>query len=158
MPAPLSFAYLADRPEYCIDCAMWTCEAWGKYNPDMTLEYRIGRFGEHCNHHQLPITLLAFVGEELAGMASLRANDGARPDIGPWLGSLYVDAPFRHQGIGQTLVKKIEAEAQRFGQERLYLLTFESGLVSWYETLGWCFTASDTYHNNPVTIMERGIA
>ena len=55
----------------------------------------MARFADHLNDLILPITLVALDGDLSVGMCSLRENDGIRPDLTPWLGSLVVDP--KHQ-------------------------------------------------------------
>ncbi|NDF12496.1 MAG: GNAT family N-acetyltransferase [Proteobacteria bacterium] len=145
---------LAEAPEYTETCARWAFEAWGRYNPENTLERRIQNFKQHQNKNALPLTLLALVDKKLAGMASLRANDGVRADLTPWLGSLFVDRAYRSKQIGEQLVDAIKAKAASLGFEELYLLTFEDSLPDWYTTLGWKEIAKDSFHGHPITIMK----
>jgi len=47
-------------------------------------------------------------------MCSLRENDGIRPDITPWLGSLVVDPKYQRQGIGNMLIDTTLLKARSF--------------------------------------------
>jgi hypothetical protein len=67
-------------------------ETLGKiYVPDVCITQVIKKFEEHLNDTNLPITCVAFYENKPIGMCSLRENDGIRPDLTPWLGSLVVD-------------------------------------------------------------------
>lgn len=48
-------------------------------------------------------------------MCSLRVNDGIRPDLTPWLGSLVVDPKYQKQGIGKMLVDEMKEKAKKLG-------------------------------------------
>jgi GNAT superfamily N-acetyltransferase len=150
----VNFIYLADSPEFVQTCARWSFEEWGKYNPAATLQKRIEDFQAHCNKDHIPISLLAVIDNHPVGMASLRANDGIRPDLTPWLGSLYVDAQFRGMGIGELLIAQIRTKTIALGYKELYLLTFEKSLPSWYSSIGWQEIGKDLLLNNPVTLMK----
>lgn len=143
--------YLADHRELVTTCATWA----GKYNSSYTLDKRIVSFGQHCNKDRLPLTILALNHENIPmGMSSLRPNDGIRPDLSPWLGSVYVEPAFRNNGIAAQLVQKIHSIAQELGFGRIYLLTYEDTLPAWYSRLGWTEIGKDVCHENPVSVMQ----
>lgn len=151
----LKIVYLADHPKHVPVCATWAFNTWGKYNSLYTLEKRLDSFTQHCNKGQLPLTILAVdeAGRPI-GMASLRANDGVRPELSPWLGSVYVDPAFRSKGIGARLVNAIHTIAQELGFKAIYLLTYEDTLPKWYEGFGWEELGLDVCHGNPVNVMQ----
>lgn len=150
-----SFVYLGELEQLVGLCAWWAFKTWGKYNRAYTFTKRIESFTEHCNLDEIPFTVLYLSEEGLPlGMASLRLNDGIRPEIGPWLGSVYVDPSVRRLGIGARLVKEIERKAKEIGYDKIYLLTYEETLPNWYLKLGWKEVGEDVCHGNPVTVME----
>ena len=153
MKSTLKYTYLADNPELVPLCAKWAIEAWGKYNPTMTLEKRIKSFTEHCNKNLIPLTFIAWINDQPVGMASLRTHADIRQDLTPWFASLYVDDKFQKQGIGQELVKKVQNEAIKLGYKTLHLLTYDESLPEWYSLLGWREVSKDILFS-PVTIME----
>ena len=60
----------------------------------------------------------------MVGSASLIAQDmDTRPELSPWLASVYVAAEHRRQGIGSALVRRVAQEAAALGVETLYLFT-----------------------------------
>src|SRR4051794_39083252 len=59
-----------------------------------------------------------------------------RPAFTPYLGALYVEPPWRGQGVGRALVKAVEAHARELAFEALYLNASNSR-ASFYEALGW---------------------
>lgn len=136
-------------------CAWWAFKTWGKYNPSYNLTKRIESFAQHCNCDRIPLTVLYLNEDGLPlGMASLRDNDGIRPDLSPWLGSVYVDTLSRGKGIGSRLVREIQNIARQIGYERVYLLTYEDTLPVWYTRLGWKEIDKDTCQGNQVTVMQ----
>lgn len=149
------FVYLDELRQLVGLCAWWAFKTWGRYNPAYTFSKRIDSFTQHCNTSEIPLTILSLDEEGLpVGMASLRQNDGIRPDLGPWLGSVYVYPQFRHRGIGASLVKEIEKRAFELGFKTIYLLTYEASLPHWYALLGWEEIGKDVCHGNPVTVMK----
>ena len=73
-------------------------EVLGKiWVPDVPVERVIARFADHLNDQALPITFVALDGDLPVGMCSLRENDGIRPDLTPWLGSLAIDPKYQKQ-------------------------------------------------------------
>lgn len=87
-------------------------------------------------------------------MCSLRPNDGIRPELTPWLASLYVEPDFRGQGIAVKLIKDITQKAKSLGYHALYLLAFDEALPNWYEKQGWQKIGQDAVHFHPVTLMS----
>ena len=89
--------------------------------PDISVERVITRFADHLNDQALPITFIALDGDLPVGMCSLRENDGIRPNLTPWLGSLVVDPKYQKQGIGRILIDVTVLKAKELGFEKLYL-------------------------------------
>jgi hypothetical protein len=147
--------YLSELSQLVGLCAWWAFKTWGKYNPSYNLTKRIENFTQHCNCDRIPLTVLYLNEEGLPlGMASLRDNDGIRPDLSPWLGSVYVDTLYRGKGIGSRLVREVQNIARQLGYEQVYLLTYEDTLPLWYSRLGWQEIGKDSCHGNPVTVMQ----
>ncbi|STX51098.1 GNAT family acetyltransferase [Legionella busanensis] len=111
------------------------------------------RFESHLNDNTLPLTLVAFHHDEPVGMCSLRINDGIRPDLMPWLGSLAVHSDYQNQGIGEQLIKSIKEKAKELGFNELYLFAFDKTIPKYYERLGWHIIDTDEYNSHPVTVM-----
>lgn len=83
---------------------------------------------------RIPLCLVARVNGQFAGVVNLIENDNAaRPHWRPWLAALIVLPPFRGQGIGSALVRRLVAEGVRLGYHRLHLGTDAPGF---YERLG----------------------
>lgn len=75
-------------------------EIWA---PNITLDMVEKKLNEHLNDDSLPITWVAIENNTAVGICSLRANDGIRSDLTPWLGSLVVHELHQKQGIGKKL-------------------------------------------------------
>lgn len=122
--------------------------------PNATTERLEQRFMEHANQEKLPITLVAIKNGEPIGMASLRINDGIRPDLTPWLGSLVVDKRYRGDKVGQKLINAAKQEAKLRSYKELYLFAFDKTIPTWYERLGWEKIGHEELFNHPVTVMS----
>jgi predicted N-acetyltransferase YhbS len=130
-------------------------EVLGKiWVPVIPIERVITRFSDHLNDQALPITFVALDGDLPVGMCSLRENDGIRPDLTPWLGSLVVDPKYQKQGIGKMLVDVTVLKAKELEFEKLYLFAFDPTIPEYYERLGWKKIGMDELKSHPVTVME----
>ena len=130
-------------------------EVLGKiWVPDVPVERVIARFADHLSDKNLPITFVALDGDVPVGMCSLRENDGIRPDLTPWLGSLVVDPKYQKQGIGKMLADTTVLKAKELGFEKLYLFAFDPTIPDYYERLGWKKIGMDEFKSQPVMVME----
>lgn len=130
-------------------------EVLGKiWAPDVQIKHAIERFAGHMNDKDLPITFIALDGDVPSGMCSLRENDGIRPDLTPWLGSLVVDPKYQKQGIGKALINATVDKAKEFGFEKLHLFTIDLTVPEYYQRLGWKKIGVDEYKSHPVEVMK----
>ncbi|MES2212495.1 MAG: GNAT family N-acetyltransferase [Pseudomonadota bacterium] len=133
-------------------------EVLGKiWMPECTLAETEQRFRTHLNDDMLPLTFVAFSGETPVGMCSLRADDGLRDDLTPWLGSLVVDAQYQKQGLGKQLIETTKEKARTFGFHQLFLATFDPKVATYYESLGWEDIGTSEYSGHALTVMRTGL-
>jgi predicted N-acetyltransferase YhbS len=125
--------------------------------PDVPVERVITNFADHLNDSNLPITFVALDSDMPIGMCSLRENDGIRPDLIPWLGSLVVDPKYQHKGIGKMLIEATCLKAKELGFEKIYLFAFDPTIPNYYERLGWIKIGMDEFKSHSVTVMEMKI-
>ncbi|MCO7247050.1 GNAT family N-acetyltransferase [Halomonas sp. Mc5H-6] len=143
----------ADNPNAEI-VAGWTYESWGHLHPGLTLEQAITRLKAECGQGGVPSIFVAMQGETPVGTASLIADDmSIRPELTPWLASVFVVPEWRGQGIASALVRRVEAEAVENGIEHFYLYTPDQQAL--YRHLGWQDVESLEYRGEPVTVMSR---
>lgn len=85
---------------------------------------------------QLPQTFVAWSNNSPVGTYQLAVMDDidSRPDIYPWLISVYVDKNHRGNGILKAMMKTVQENAKKAGLDLLYLYTSHKDL---YEKYGW---------------------
>lgn len=111
--------------------AEWHQQQWKNSGPDRErlILSRVGDSG-------IPKTFIALHNGELAGFVCLiEHNAPTRPDLTPWLVSLFVHPRFRGCGIGSALVEHCTLYATALGFKKLHLYT--SSAVLFYKNLGW---------------------
>lgn len=150
----MKIEYLADHKDVIPILTRWFYREWSYLYPERT-EKDFGRLiSERVNKDKIPLTLVAFEGDELVGTVCLKTHDmDTKPDLSPWLAGLYVKESWRKKGVGSILVKAIEQKSVELGINHLFLYTPES--ANFYSTLGWIVRENTDYHNVPVTIMEK---
>lgn len=150
----VKIAYLKDHEETVSTLGQWSFDAWSQYNPKATPTTHIEKFKKHCNINKLPLTVIALnEDEEVIGMCSLRDNDGIRPDLTPWLGSLYVTPSYRKKHVAEKLMEATKRIAKSMNYHELYLLTFEPKLNIYYLKHGWNLIGTDTLNKYEVSVM-----
>jgi GNAT superfamily N-acetyltransferase len=89
----------------------------------------------------------------LATASYVAADLVSRPDLTPWLASVFVDKPHRGHGHAANLVRRVEQAARAAGTEPLWLHTEHAeGL---YARLGWELVGQERDHGSTVTLMRR---
>ena len=150
---------LKNHPDCIQRLAEIWCEVLGKiWLPDITIEMVAQKLiNEHLNDDILPITYVAFDDARPIGRCSLRLNDGIRPDLMPWLGSLVVDQLYQNQGVGKALIDAVKIKAKELGYKKLFLFALDSTIPIYYSRLGWNTIGMDEFKGHPVTIMEASL-
>jgi GNAT superfamily N-acetyltransferase len=107
--------------------------------------------GAHLSEAQAPT-------EVILGSASLIAHDmDTRPDLSPWLASVFVAEQHRGKGIGTALVRRVVQEAGMLGVANLYLFTTPD-MYGFYARLGWTLIEHTHYRGYRQIVMTRSIA
>ena len=148
----MKIVYLADQPQHIPDLAVWLFGEWGHLNAGETLEKRVARLTSHSGRPGIPATLIALEGDTLLGSASLVANDlSTRPELSPFLASVFVLPAHRQQGVGSALVRQVMHTAALLGFPTLYLITHDQQQL--YAKLGWSAVEELDYRGETVTLM-----
>ena len=89
----------------------------------------------------VPMTLIALINGELAGSCRICEDDfdGARPNMTPWLATLFVLPTHRGKGVGSALANNAAYEVKSSGcGDVLYLWACEREVaLGMYQKLGW---------------------
>lgn len=134
----------------------WTFYAWGERHPEKTFEAWVKETRADCGLGGIPSVFVARANGRPIGTASLTADDMRhRPELGPWLASVFVLPAWRGRGIASAMVNRVEAEAREASLARLYLYTPDQQAL--YARLGWQTMESLSYLGEVVTLMQREI-
>jgi N-acetylglutamate synthase-like GNAT family acetyltransferase len=148
----MTIDYLADHPHFVPTLARWQHEEWGYIRPGDSVEARTTRIDAGCERDRIPLTVVAIEDGEVRGSASLIHSDmDTRPELSPWLASVFVAPQFRRRGIGAQLVRRIMSEAGKLEVPLLYLYTVHSEKL--YAALGWTVMERTSFHEQQVVIM-----
>ena len=143
---------LVDVP-YCLEeISEWHHNEWGYLNPGRTLAARIERMQEHLEGKDIPTTFVAIT-DRVIGSAALVVSDmPERPELTPWLASVFVDPQARKHGAGRALVHRVMQHAKHIGIKTLYLYTPDR--EHFYAHMGWQTLEKLEYHGANVTLMK----
>lgn len=133
---------------------LWYEEISRHWVPQASVEKAKQKLAEHLNSNKMPMAWVALHEGQAIGMACLRENDGIRPGLTPWLGSLVVHPHHRKHKIGEALIDCIKSQAKHFGHSILYLLAFDQTIPHWYGKLGWTHVGHDKLFGHTVTVMS----
>ena len=153
MPDAVEVRDLADCLDDVPTFAAWLNREWGHHG-GLTLADSEARLRGYLNRDRIPLALAAYVGGAPAGIVVLRDHDlASRPDLKPWLSSLFVSPECRRRGVGSALMRAAEARARRIGLDGLYLFTRHQ--VALYGSLGWEIMGEEEDGGRPTTLMRK---
>jgi GNAT superfamily N-acetyltransferase len=148
--------YLADHQDAIPTLAEWHHHQFRHLSPGSTVERCGSRLRAQPGRRQIPTTVVALADGQPLGSASLVAHDMAiRPELSPWLATVFVAPEYRRQGIGASLVRRIVEEAAALGAERLYLYTPDK--EGFYSRRGWRTVERVDYRDHHVAVMAYDI-
>lgn len=137
--------------------AQWSLDEWNRDFPADTIDWYLDLYNEAASSTGLPISLAAFVNGDVAGTASVIADDEL-PDAtepGPWLAAVFVAPEFRGQGVGSALAAEAVSRARALGHSEIYLYT--RSRMTMYERLGFMALRQSQLGDHAVTVMvNRG--
>jgi RimJ/RimL family protein N-acetyltransferase len=134
----ITIGFLADYLDTIPTLIRWFRNQWPDYHMEMSEEEMEQDFLEDASRDRLPIRLVAFESNELAGTISLRDNGSAMPpELQPELGGLYVVESHRGHGVATELVRAGMQLAHKQGYETVYATTVVAAGI--LERLGWEF-------------------
>ena len=134
----ITVGFLADNLDTIPTLIHWFRNQWPDYHAAMSDEEMEQDFLEDASHDRLPIRLVAFESNQLAGTITLRDNGSAMlPELQPELGGLYVVESHRRHGVATELVRAGMQLAHKQGYEVVFATTVEAAGI--LERLGWEF-------------------
>jgi GNAT superfamily N-acetyltransferase len=140
-----------DEPQHIPTLGNWHHKQWSYLNPDGSVEKRIEKMNAYLCTNLIPSTFIA-KDTLLMGSAAIVAQDmDSRPDLTPWLASVFVAPEYRSNGIGSNLVRHVMQKAKEAGIKMLYLFTPDR--ETFYQKLGWHVLSKEDYRGYSVTIM-----
>lgn len=145
---------LEHEPQLIPIVAGWLYEEWGRHLPDGSVARAERLLRAAPDDRDLPVSLIALHDGAPVGVARLIVDDmETRPDLSPWLASVFVLNEMRGQGIGSTLCHQVTDEARRLGFSSLYLFTPDR--EAFYARQGWDAMERTVYREKNVVIMRR---
>ncbi len=134
----ITIGFLADHLDTIPTLVSWFRDQWPDYHATWSDAEMEQDFLEDTSRDRLPIRLVAFESNDLAGTIILRENGAeAPPEFQPELGGLYVPQSHRGRGIGTELVRLGMQVARDQGYATVYATTVAA--VGILERLGWEF-------------------
>ena len=145
-----------ERPDLAVTTATWRWSGFFRER-GVPVEEVIRYERDHLVAGSPMLRTLVLLAEgEPVGMVSLLSNDlEGRPDLGPWLGDLFVDARFRGCGHALRLIAALEASARAEGVERLWLYTEDAAGL--YRKAGWSEVEAAVSGGKPVRVLYRDL-
>jgi predicted N-acetyltransferase YhbS len=145
---------LCQRPDLFPLVAAWLWKEWSHLLVEKSQDEFEVWFTKSRREDAVPATFVWLEAGQPVATVSLEIDDmDIRPELTPWLASLYVVPEWRGRGIGKTLVRAAEDEARDFFLSELYLFTPEH--ADYYAALGWEPVETCVYRGVPVAILRR---
>jgi GNAT superfamily N-acetyltransferase len=147
-------SHLADVPFFLDELAGLHVAEWGHLYSGWGVEAVRAEFLGQRADGCLPATLVLHEGVELVGSVSVIFGDcPARPNLDPWLASLYVVPERRGRGHGLELVRAAIDFAAGAGERRLHVFTESAeGL---FEGCGFEMLERTMQQGVPISVLSR---
>jgi predicted N-acetyltransferase YhbS len=153
-PTSLDIEQLARCPEHLFAVATWIYQEWWRDKVDGP-EVIGCRLMQHLQEDRVPLTLVAMIDDEPVGCASIIHHDlEVRPELSPWLATVFVRPQFRKRGVGGALVQGAMDKAEELRLGVLYLATRDQ--CAFCSRFGFCALEEDVGLRRQ-TIMRRYI-
>ena len=152
----LRIVTLAERPDLAAVVADWQWQEWGRPRGRL-LASVTEEVAALLRPDGLESGFVLLDGGAPVGTACLTLADlDSRPDLSPWLASVYVPPPQRGRGHAARLVAAVEQAARAQGHSTLWLFTWTTAAL--YQRLGWQPVGPEPHPSGPVTLMRRTLS
>ena len=132
----IEIGFLKDHTQFIDEVAVLWHQEWGGKLDESDLPRKRVSVRGGAQRGKLPFIIVAIIGGELAGSASLFENDlENRPELTPWLAAVVTKYQFRGKGIAEKLSNAIVIECKRLGYRKIYLRTEKAD--EYFKHLGW---------------------
>ena len=133
----MEISALADHMDFIDEIADLHQAEWEHLDPSITLEKRKAALTQAAGREGIPAIYVAHLGNEFIGSVALVEDDmrAYRPELSPWIASVFVKEKWRAKGVASKLVTYGEERAAKANVSRLYLFTESS--TGFYLKLGW---------------------
>ncbi|MFT3890705.1 MAG: GNAT family N-acetyltransferase [Anaerolineales bacterium] len=148
----ITISLLADHPNTIPTLAKWFLSQWPDYYVNRSLEEIERDFVTDAYRDHLPIRLLAFESNNLAGTIVLRDDGTEMLPYEPELGGLYVVESYRGRGIATELVRAGMQVAREQGYETVYATTVAAAGI--LERLGWEFVETVIHSDGELSLYQ----
>jgi GNAT superfamily N-acetyltransferase len=147
-------SHLADVSLFRDELAALHAVQWKHLYADWDAQTAVAEFLNQKADGSLPATLVLHEGMELVGSVSVVFGDcPARPDLDPWLASLYVVPQRRGQGHGLELVEAGIEFAAAAGAKRLHVFTESAEKL--FQRCGFEILDRTMLQDMPISVLFR---
>jgi GNAT superfamily N-acetyltransferase len=151
-----SIVSTADRPDLVPVTARWRWEAFFRHAGTPFDDILESAQRTAASAGPMPRTFVLFADDEPVGTASLIAHDlDERPDLTPWLASVFVTPHARGQGHAARLVAAVEQEARAASMATLWLYTNTAERI--YARARWKTVETVQHNGKPFALMRRDL-
>ena len=144
---------LKDKSEHIPTLAVWHHQEWSYLNPGGSVQTRIEKMNNYLSGMPIPKMFVWVDAQNVIGSAGiLKCDMDSKPELTPWLASVFVKPDCREKGIGAALVKRVMGHASEQGFSELFLFT--PNKENFYKKLGWQTVSKEDYRGEQVTVMK----
>lgn len=144
--------FLKEKPEVIPVISRWVWEEWSKDRK--TLERQEKEYRLKTVTDRVPLSLVAFFDDEVAGTISIVENDiDEILHLKPWIAVNYVGEKFRNKGISTAMLKRAEEVAKDIGIKKIYLGTETT--TDFYQKRGYTKIDEVYYKGEKTDIFEK---
>ncbi len=152
----LEIVTVAERPDLAATVAPWTWEEWGRRKGRTLAQVTSRMLARRAAIGPEQHFFLLDNGAPVATASLVHDDLDERPDLTPWLASVFVQAPHRGRGHAVRMVRAVENACVTAGIPTLWLHTEHAAGL--YARLGWEAVGPADDWGHAVTLMRRDLA